>query len=210
MSKSGKFCKNFKGMVGIKPLIQLIQDVPEGTVIFRSDYPQYNAEFVGNVLSRLVEDGTILRLSQGIYYRPKMSRFGVIKPTMTQLAKSIAKRDNVHILPVGETALNELGLSTQVPMSYTFLTTGSARKIQIGASTIVFKRGVQRNFVYQTTLVACLVQALKALGKDNVGNEETSQIARLIDKEPDKSALLHDLMMVPVWMRKILLPMIKK
>ena len=193
-----------------RPLRQIIEETPPGSVIFRTDYPQYNAEFVGNVLAKLVEENVIVKLAQGIYYRPKMSRFGAVKPSVIQIAESIAKRDNTEILPVGETALNELGLSTQVPMNYTFLTVSSGRTIKLGNQTIVFKRGVPRNFAYQTTLMAYLVQALKALGKDNVGETELTQIRKLIRKEPEQDKLRQDLMLVPIWMRKILSPIIKK
>lgn len=198
------------GMIEDKPLRQIIEEIPSGNVIFRTDFPQYNAEFVGNVLAKLVEENLILKLGQGIYYRPKMSRFGAVKPSVTQIAESIAKRDNTKILPVGETALNELGLSTQVPMNYSFLAVSSGRTIKLGNQTIVFKRGVPRNFAYQTTLMAYLVQALKALGKDNVGETELTQIRKLIRQEPEQDKLRQDLMLVPIWMRKLLSPIILK
>jgi len=202
------------GMIEDKPLRQIIEEIPPGNVIFRTDFPQYNAEFVGNVLAKLVEENLILKLGQGIYYRPKMSRFGAVKPSVTQIAESIAKRDNTKILPVilpvGETALNELGLSTQVPMNYSFLAVSSGRTIKLGNQTIVFKRGVPRNFAYQTTLMAYLVQALKALGKDNVGETELTQIRKLIRQEPEQDKLRQDLMLVPIWMRKLLSPIILK
>ena len=187
-----------------RPLRKIIEETPPGNVIFRTDFPQYNAEFVGNVLAKLVEENVVVKLAQGIYYRPKMSRFGTIKPSVIQIAESIAKRDNAKILPVGETVLNELGLSTQVPMTYTFLTNGSGRTINLGTQSMVFKRGVPRNFAYQTILMAYLVQALRALGKDNVGETELVQIRKLIRKEPKQDKLRQDLMLVPVWMRKIL------
>jgi hypothetical protein len=197
-------------MIQERPLKQIIEEIPPGGVIFRTDYPQYSAEFVGNVLSRLIESGKVIKLAQGIYYRPMMSRFGAIKPSIAQIAESIAKRDNAKILPVGETALNELGLSTQVPMNYTFLTSGSGRTISLGSQNIIFKRGVPRNFAYQTTLIAYLVQALRALGKDNVGESELAQIRRLIRMEPEQEKLKQDLLLIPVWMRKILSPIIKR
>ena len=193
-----------------RPLRKIIEETPPGNVIFRTDFPQYNAEFVGNVLAKLVEENVVVKLAQGIYYRPKMSRFGTIKPSVIQIAESIAKRDNAKILPVGETVLNELGLSTQVPMTYTFLTNGSGRTINLGTQSMVFKRGVPRNFAYQTILMAYLVQALRALGKDNVGETELVQIRKLIRKEPKQDKLRQDLMLVPVWMRKILSPIILK
>ena len=58
--------------------------------------------------------------------------------------------------------------------------------------------------------MAYLVQALKALGKDNVGETELTQIRKLIRKEPEQDKLRQDLMLVPIWMRKILSPIIKK
>lgn len=197
-------------MVDNRPLRQIIEEVPPGSVLFRTDYPQYNAEFVGNTLTKLVDDNTIVRLGQGIYYRPKMSRFGAVKPSVIQIAESIAKRDLAKILPIGETVLNELGLSTQVPMTYTFLTSGSGRTINLGNQSIVFKRGVPRNFAYQTSLMAYLVQALRALGKDGVGETEIAQIRKLIRMEPNQQKLKEDLAQVPAWMRKILSPIIKK
>ena len=48
-------------MIEDKPLRQIIEETPPGNVIFRTDYPQYNAEFVGNVLAKLVEEGNIRR-----------------------------------------------------------------------------------------------------------------------------------------------------
>jgi hypothetical protein len=58
--------------------------------------------------------------------------------------------------------------------------------------------------------MAYLVQALRTLGKDNVGKTELSQIRKLIRMEPEQEKLRQDLMLVPVWMRKILSPIILK
>jgi hypothetical protein len=50
------------------------------------------------------------------------SRFGFVLPTVDKVVQAIATRDNAQFLPSGMTALNILGLSTQVPMNYTYLT----------------------------------------------------------------------------------------
>ena len=42
-----------------------------------------------------------------------------------------ATRDKAQVLPSGMTALNILGLSTQVPMNYTYLTTDSERTVKL-------------------------------------------------------------------------------
>ena len=106
------------------------------------------------------------------------------------------------------TALNVLGLSTQVPMKYSYLTTGSERIIKLENQEIRLKRGVPKNFCYETKLIALLVQALKTLKQQNVGEEELQVIRNLISREPDRSALAKDVDMMPVWMKRIVKPML--
>ena len=74
-----------------------------------------------------------------------MTKFGVLMPDVQEIVKAIARRDNAQVLPTGETAANLLGLSTQVPMNYVYLTSGSARKIMVGKKTVTFKRCVPKN-----------------------------------------------------------------
>lgn len=107
------------------------------------------------------------------------------------------------------TALNILGLSTQVPMNYTYLTTGSERTIKLTNQKITMKRGVPKNFCYGTLLITLLVQALKALKQSNVEQEDLQIIRTLISKEPDKENLNKDVDMMPAWMKRIVKPMLK-
>ena len=125
-----------------------------------------------------------------------------------RLFLEIAARDNAEILPSGMTALNALGLSTQVPMNYTYLTTGSDRTVKLLNRDVILKRGVPKNFCYETRLISLLVQALRALRKENIGQEELQTIRQLVSKEPDKEALMKDVDLMPVWMKKIVKPML--
>ena len=143
-----------------------------------------------------------------IYAKPRWSRFGVVLPSVDKIVQAIAARDNAEILPSGMTALNVLGLSTQVPMKYSYLTTGSERTIKLKNQEIRLKRGVPKNFCYKTKLIALLVQALKALKQQNVGQEEIQVIRSLISKEPDRIALAKDVDMMPNWMKRIVKPML--
>ena len=68
--------------------------------------------------------------------------------------------------------------------------------------------GVPKNFCYKTKLIALLVQALKALKQQNVGQEEIQVIRSLISKEPDRIALAKDVDMMPNWMKRIVKPML--
>ena len=210
-----KNCQNFKGVMlgeySIKngdTLRQRIEALPEDSVLFRTDFPEYHSEFVGGTLAELINDGILVKLAQGIYAKPRKSRFGIVLPSVDKIVQAIAVRDNAQIIPSGITALNILGLSTQVQMNYTYLTTGSERLIKLTNQRVMLKRGVPKNFCYGTRLIALLVQALKALKQENVGQEELQTIRRLISKEPDRKTLARDVDMMPVWMKRIVKPML--
>lgn len=185
-----------------------IEALPEDSVLFRSDFPEYHSEFVGETLAELTQEGLLVKLAQGIYAKPRWSRYGVVLPSVDIIVQAIAARDNAEVLPSGMTALNVLGLSTQVPMKYSYLTTGSERTIKLKNQEIRLKRGVPKNFCYKTKLIALLVQALKALKQQNVGQEEIQVIRSLISKEPDRIALAKDVDMMPNWMKRIVKPML--
>ena len=190
-------------------LRQRIEAMPEDSILFRSDFPEYHAEFVGATLSELTGEGILVKLAQGIYAKPRISRFGAVLPSVDKVVQAIAARDNAQVLPSGTAALNVLGLSTQVPMNYTYLTTGSERTVQLANCLVTLKRGVPRNFCYETHLVALLVQALRALRQENVSNEELQTISSLISKELDKESLMRDVDKMPAWMKRIVKPMLK-
>lgn len=206
--------QNFKGgmtnesSINGTTLKQRIKAMPEDCILFRSDFPEYHTEFVGSVLSELTAEGFLIKISHGIYAKPRESRFGVVLPSVDKVVQAIAVRDNAEVLPSGMTALNALGLSTQVPMNYTFLTTGSERVVNLLNRKVVLKRGVPKNFCYGTRLISLLVQALKVLKKENVGEDELNIIRQLLSKETDKETLIKDVDMMPAWMKQIVKPML--
>ncbi|MBQ2884383.1 MAG: hypothetical protein IJE43_11525 [Alphaproteobacteria bacterium] len=189
-------------------LRQRIEAMPEDCILFRSDFPEYHTEFVGSILSELTTEGMLVKIAHGIYAKPRRSKFGVVLPSVDKVVQAIAARDNAKVLPSGMTALNALGLSTQVPMNYTYLTTGSERTVNLSNRKVVLKRGVPKNFCYGTRLISLLVQALKALKKENVGESELNVIRQLVLKETDKETLVKDIDMMPAWMKRIIKPML--
>ena len=185
-----------------------IVSLPDDSILFRSDYPEYHSEFVGSTLAELTDDGILSKIAQGIYVKPTKSRFGFVFPSVEKVVQAIAARDNAQILPSGMTALNVLGLSTQIPMNYSYLTSGSERTIKLKNHQVVLKRGVPKNFSYKTRLIALLAQALRTLKQENIGNSELRIIRELISKETDKENLAKDIDILPIWMKKIIKPML--
>ena len=181
-----------------------------GTLYFISDFAKHgNDVFISRVLSECVNDGLLLRIANGIYCKPIETRFGPLVPSVEELVKAIARRDNAQILPTGETAQNLLGLSTQVPMNSVYLTSGSARKLVLRGRTVTLKRSVPRNFACKNDFMAALIQALKSIGKDNLTEEHKSTIAGLLKEHLDDATYVDDLKTAPIWVRKMLSEIIR-
>ena len=182
-----------------------------GTLFFISDFADLNNdEMVGRILSQSEKLNKLVRLSPGIYFKPEHSRFGVIYPSTEKIVQAIATRDKAKILPTGSTAMNLLGLSTQVPMNAVYITDGSARVINIGKKKITFRRSVPKNFAYKGKIMPLLVQAFKSIGKENITEQHLQTIRSLFHEHPENETIQHDLQLAPLWIKKILIPIIIK
>lgn len=180
-----------------------IDEAEYGTLFFNNSFAGFDDEYVGQILSRLTKEGVIHRLCRDVYLKAENTRFGLVYPSIESIAKAIAERDNAQILPTGATALNMLGLSTQVPMNPTFLTSGSARMVKLGNRTITFKRAVPRNFAFKGEKRKLIVQALKAIGENGMTDEDYRNVQTLILRFPETESLQEDLPAMPTWIRRI-------
>ena len=175
-----------------------------GEVFFVSSFPEYDVEYVTKLLSILEKERTITRISKGVYVKARKTRFGTLYPSASELVREIAKRDKAAVIATGDTAANQLGLSTQVPMNSTFLTTGSSRKLTLGKRTVTLKHGAPKNFAFKGKLIQDIVQALRSIGEQNLTPENEKQIAKLLAESSEKETIEHDLRLAPVWMRNII------
>ena len=190
-----------------KDIYGRIVSLEGGSVIFASDFLDLCTERqAGRVLTELEAKGAIKRLARGIYCKPTLTRFGPLYPDVSRIVEAVAQRDHAQVLPSGYTAANILGLSTQVPMAYTYITSGSSRQLIVDGKAINLQRAVPLNFAYKTRLAALIVQALKATGAENIGPEEISALKNAINKHPDEEAFQSDVLLMPVWMKTIITP----
>ena len=147
----------------------------------------------------------IVRVAQGIYVRPKISKLiGALVPSAEEVAEAIAKRDRIRTVPTGSYALNALGLSTQVPMNIVLLTDGSPREIRVGKRKIKFKKTTPKNLLAKGKISRLVIQALKEIGNGKVTAQEENKIIELLKKEEVKD-LKHDITLAPVWVQKIMI-----
>lgn len=188
-----------------KQIEKSIKSKPKGVLIIPDDYIGYgSSDAIRKALDRLENKQVIIRVAQGIYVRPKVSKLiGPLVPSAEEVAEAIAKRDRIRTLPTGSYALNALGLSTQVPMNIVLLTDGSPREIKVGRRKIKFKKTTPKNLLAKGKISRLVIQALKEIGNGKVTTEEENKIISLLKKEEVKD-LLHDIALAPVWIQKIM------
>lgn len=189
-----------------KQIEKSIKSKPKGTLILPDDYVSYGAsKAIQKSLERLADKQVIVRVAQGIYVRPKISKLiGTLFPSAEEVAEAIAKRDRIRTVPAGSYALNALGLSAQVPMNIVLLTDGSPREIRVGKRKIKFKKTTPKNLLAKGKISRLVIQALKEIGNGKVSAQEETKIIELLKKEEVKD-LKHDIALAPAWVQKIMI-----
>lgn len=194
-------------MQSIEKLIkEKILHKKRGILIFPDEFGKLgSSEAIRLALHRLEKERFIKRVAQGIYVRPKLSKYvGEIIPSAEEIANGIAKRDKIRIVPTGIYALHALGLSTQVPMKLVYLTDGAPREIRIGKRSIRLKKTTPKNLLTKGKISSLVIQALREIGKDKLKESEEKTIIELLHNE-NKKDLEHDIQLSPEWIKKIML-----
>lgn len=174
------------------------------SVFFISDYANLGAaETIRKILHEATITGILEKAGHGIYIKPKVSRFGKVPIPLEKIAREIADRDKCKIFPTGHTAANIIGLSTQVPMNLSYITTGSTRTIKIGERKISFRHASPKNFAAKGRAMPLLIQGIREIGEENISGSEYKAIRRFIDKQQDPY-LHEDLLLAPAWIQRII------
>jgi hypothetical protein len=182
-----------------------------GDIFFPSDFRFAGSEgAIKMALSRLVKEGGIKRIANGIYYVPTYNHIvGDVLPSLDEIAEAIAKRDHVTIKPAGSYALNKLGLSTQVPMKQVYFTNGQHRTIKVGKGEIKFKSASHRKLALQGKISSLVVLALDELGPDSVNETLRNQIREVLKNE-EPEILAADAKLATGWIHDFLYNLVKE
>lgn len=103
------------------------------------DFRDLSFEAVAQALSRLARDGTLQRLSKGVYYRTRMTAFGKSRPNPATIQKLASK--SKAVFPAGIAAANLLGFTTQTTQRNEVATSALSlpRKL-VGSETVIHAR----------------------------------------------------------------------
>ena len=185
--------------------IENIMSENQGKIFSINDFYNLGTKnTIKSALYRLNEKNHITRLLDGLYIKPKYSK--VLKeysyPDANEVAEKIADKFSWTIAPTGDTALNYTGLSTQVPNEYKYISDGAYREYLYRDKKLVFKHTTNRNISAYSKKLSIIIQAIKALGKDNISEENIKKLA--IYSKGVKEELKKDTLKLPFWIREVL------
>lgn len=189
----------------MKQIEERILSIPKGAVFMTSDFLDLaDTTAINKALSRLAANGTIRRIVRGVYDRPAFSELlhEDAAPDMEQVAKAFARNYGWTIVPCGDIALNLLGLSTQVPAVWQYVSDGPYRQYTIGNRTLSFKHGANKDVSGLSDRYALVIQALKAMGKDRVDHSTLEKLASILSPE-DRLAFLKDTQRRTAWINRV-------
>jgi len=166
-----------------------IEKAEYGSVFILSDFSDIaETSAVRKAITRLENDGIIKRIIRGVYYKPEYNELlnEAVAPSPDKVAHAIARNFGWTIVPCGDTALNLLGLSTQVPSQWVYVSDGTYKEYSYDNTTINFKKTTNKEISKLSYKTALTIQALKAFGKENVTDVVIDRLRKVLtDKEKE-------------------------
>ena len=185
---------------------ELIKKMEPGSVFSANDFSEIaDCTKMGVTLSRLEKEGLIQRVLYGVYIYPEYNGFleEYVAPKPDEVAQALARKFGWTIVPCGDTALNMLGLSTQVPSVWTYVSDGAYKEYTYQKVKISFKRTTNKeisNLSYKTALV---IQAIKTIGKEGITDEVIAQI-RMTLSNYEKKVMLSEAKFATSWVYEVI------
>ena len=173
--------------------------LPEGALLCPSALLHLGSRAaVDQALSRLARKGDLMRVCQGVYVRPILTRFGSRPPAIDRVLASLSGLWGETIVPCGGMAANSLGLTTQVPIRSVYLTSGPNRQLKLGALAAELRHAPRWQLVAPHRPAGDAVRALAWLGPEEVEENLGAIEKRLSSSDLEELAATRAVM--PAWM----------
>jgi hypothetical protein len=189
-----------------KQILSRIYGRGRGWAFTKTDFvAEFGEANIHQALSSLARAGKIRRVCRGVYDYPRQSELlgQAVSPDIDQVAQALARKLNWRIQPSGDAALNLLGLSTQVPGKWVYLSDGPSRQYKVGRHTLAFRKSALKDAGFKYRESGLMVQALKALGKERVDRAAIETLRKRLARK-DCERVLKDTRAVTGWIYQII------
>lgn len=142
-------------------------------------------------LKRLYQSGIIRRIIRGVYEKPKYSKLldEYVAADPDAVAKALARSYHWTIAPCGNTALNLLGLSTQVTAVWSYISDGPYKTYEWNSTKLEFKHRTNKEITGLSYMTSLVIQALKTLGRTNVTPEIIQTLSEKLSEDEKRACL---------------------
>lgn len=152
-------------------ILSAAQAMPEGGLLSPKEFLHLGSRAaIDKTLSRLAQEGELMRVSRGAYALPVAGRFGSRPPSTEAVIEAIESTHGESIVASGAAEANALGLTTQVPTREVFLTSGPTRKLRLGNRTVELKHGSRWQLALGKRPAGRAIRALSWLGPEQASS----------------------------------------
>lgn len=166
----------------------------EGSVFVAPDFADIaDTATIRQGLKRLYQSGIIRRIIRGVYEKPKYSKLldEYVAADPNAVAKALARSYHWTIAPCGNTALNLLGLSTQVTAVWSYISDGPYKTYEWNNTKLELKHRTNKEITGLSYMTSLVIGALKTLGRANVTSEIIHTLSKKLSDD-EKSACLKE------------------
>lgn len=191
-------------MFVIEELRNRINNLENGSIVMTSDFTDLSSiTTIRKCLGRCVDEGLLRRVFDGVYEKPQFSNLlGEYLPTDPEkVAYALARNYHWSIAPCGDIALNRLGLTTQVPAVWSYVSDGPYRNFRWENVRLEFKHKTNREISQLSERTVLVVEALRALGKDRIDADVINKLGRRLS-DSDKAIILCEATTCSEWIHE--------
>jgi hypothetical protein len=176
--------------------------MPEGGLLSPKEFLHLGSRAaIDKILSRLAQEGKLLRVSRGAYVAPRQGRFGTRPPSTESVVQAIEASYGETVVACGAAEANALGLTAQVPIREVFLTSGASRILHLGSRCVELKHGNRWPLLLGRRPAGKVIRALSWLGPEAAPAALKQLRANLPASEWE--AVCGARPIVPSWMAKV-------
>ena len=181
-------------------IMEYAETLPEGSLLCPKNFFDFGSRpAVHQAFSRLARQGRLMRVCRGVYVRTIETRFGKCPPDFNKVITALSELWGEIIVPSGGGAANFLGLTTQVPMRLSYLTSGPSRQLQF-YTKVNLRRAPRWQLVAPNRPAGTLIRALTFLHPDEA--EEALDKVVPTFSEADIAELAAARAVLPEWIAK--------
>lgn len=157
---------------------------------------------VQKAMSRMVKEGEIVRVSKGMYVRPKpLPSVPSIKVTASpeQVAKAWAKERGFKLASQGLEAAYKLGFQTQAPMKTVLWSNGPTREFKVGNATVLVRHVSPKKLRWLGRPEGMLLRSISVTNPETIGiGAIKTALKRLSLSETEAKAVVKNLKSAPL------------